>query len=171
MKRRWSIPVAACLAMLVMTSAAAQDVCTPVEPKKWEGTINAGLGGWVGTTTFGQGCTWNGADQLNGADTIVWDVSGYSGVTASVTQQSTDPLFHPLEGYFLNENCEAGGSWGPTELNTPYTVGIPEGAKWVVIFQEYGGVGTTVTMETPGRKCEPVATKPPKKKKKKPRPA
>lgn len=168
MKRRWSIPVAACLSMVVMASAAAQDVCTAIEPKKWEGTLTYGGGGWVGGAAFEQGgCTWNGADAVNGRDTLIWDVAGYGGVTATITQESTDPLFHPLEGYFLNENCERGGSWGDTEQDTPYTVGIPEGAKWIVVFQEYGGVETTVTMETPGRKCEPAdAPKPPKKKKK-----
>ncbi|HEX2295385.1 MAG TPA: hypothetical protein VHN37_08765 [Actinomycetota bacterium] len=172
MKRRWSIPLAAGLSALVMASAAAQEGCVPIEPKKWEGTIAYGGGGWVGPNAFEQGgCNWNGAEALNGSDTIVWDVDGYGGVTASITQQSADPLFHPLQGYFLNENCERGGAWGSTEPGTPYTVGIPEGARWIVVIQEYGGVQTTVTMETPGRKCEPVETpKPPKKKKPKKRP-
>lgn len=168
MKRRWSIPIAAALSVLVMASAAAQDVCTPIEPKKWEGTITYGGGGWLGTTVFEQGgCTWNGADALNGSDTLAWDVSGYGGVTASLTQSSADGLHHSLQGYFLNENCERGGGWGPTEPDTPFTVGIPEGAKWIVIYKNYGGVETSVTLETPGLQCEPAdEPKPPKKKKK-----
>ena len=168
MKRRWFMPLAAALSGLVMASAAAQVPCTPIEPKKWEGTITYGGGGWLGTTTFERGgCTWNGADALNGSDTIVWDVSQHNGVTATLEHSSSDGLHHPLEGYFLNDDCERGGNWGSTEPDTPYTVGIPEGAKWIVVFQGYGGVDTTVTLETPGRKCEPVATpKPPKKKKK-----
>lgn len=167
MNRRWLIPVAACLTMLVMASAAAQDLCTPVAPKKWEGTITYGGGGWVGSTVFEQaGCSWSGAEGLNGSDSIVWDVSGYDGVSATITQSSADGLHHPLQGYFLNENCERGGNWGATEENTPFGLGIPEGAKWIVILHSYGGVQTQVTMETPGRACEPVATpKPPKKKK------
>lgn len=165
--KRWLIPVAACLAMLVMASAAAQDVCTPVAPKKWEGTIAYGGSGWVAPTVFENGgCTWNGADGLNGADALVWDVEGYGGVSATITQSSADGLHHPLQGYFLNENCERGGNWGFTEEGTPFSLGIPEGAKWAVVVQNYGGVQTTVTMDTPGRTCEPVATpKPPKKKK------
>lgn len=167
MKRRWSIPAAGVLAVLVMTSAAAQDVCTPLAPKKWEGTIAYGGGGWVGGNAFEQGgCSWNGADTLNGSDTIIWDVSEYGGATASITHESATGLHHALQGFFLNENCERGGNWGMTQQGTPYTVGIPEGAKWALIYQTYGGVRTTVTMETPGRQCEVVATpKPPKKKK------
>lgn len=167
MKRRWLIPVAAGLAMLVMASAAAQDLCTPIEPKKWEGTLTYGGGGWLGSTAFEEGgCSWNGADAINGTDTIIWDVQGYGGVTATITQTSADGLHHPVQGYFLNEDCERGGNWGFTEPNTPYALGIPEGAKWAVVYSTYGGVKTTVTMDTPGRKCEPVATpKPPKKRK------
>lgn len=170
MTRRWSIPIAAVLSMLVLTSAAAQDVCTPVEPKKWEGTIAYGGGGWVGGTTFETGgCSWNGAEAVNGSDSVVWDVDGYDGVTASLTQSSADGLHHPLQGFFLNDNCERGGSWGPTEEGTPYTVGVPDGAKWIVVYQTYGGVQTDLTLETAGRKCEPVETPKPPKKKKKPR--
>lgn len=168
MKRRWVFPLAAGMSFLLVASAAAQDVCTPVAPKKWEGTITFG-GGWVGTTTFEQGgCSWSGADQLNGSDAVVWDVTGYGGVTASITQSPSPAVHRGLQGYFLNENCERGGSWGMTEPNTPYAIGVPEGAKWVVIFQQYGAVNTTVTMETAGRECEEevVTPKPPKKKKK-----
>ncbi len=172
MKRRWPIPVAAVLSMFVLASAAAQDVCTPVEPKKWEGSIAYGGGGWVGTTTFERGgCTWNGADALNGSDSVIWDVTGYGGVTASLTQSSADGLHHDLQGYFLNESCERGSHWGPTEPDTTFTMGIPEGAEWIVVYQIYGGVDTSLILETPGRKCEPVETpKPPKKKKKPTRP-
>lgn len=168
MKRRWSIPLAAVMSMLLMASAAAED-CVPIEPKKWEGTIAYGGGGWVGATVFNEsGCSWAGADSLNGSDTIVWDVAGYGGATVSITSQDSNTVgHHGLQGYFLNENCERGGSWGATEPGTPYTVGIPEGAKWIVIYQTYGGVDTTVTMETPGVVCEEVdEPKPPKKKKK-----
>jgi hypothetical protein len=169
MKRRWSIPLAAIMSMLLMASAAAED-CTPVPPKKWEGKITYGGGGWVGGTVFNEaGCSWSGADGLNGTDTIVWDVEGYGGATASITSTEAVP-HHGLQGYFLNENCERGGSWGITERDTPYSVGIPEGAKWIVIYQQYGGYDTTVTMETNGIVCEEVEEpKPPKKKKKKPK--
>lgn len=170
MKRRWSLPIAAALSVLVMASAAAQDVCTPVEPKKWEGTITYGGGGWVGGTTFEEGgCSWNGADALNGSDTVVWDVDGYDGVTASLTQVSADGLHHPVQGFFLNDNCERGGLWGPTEPDTPMTIGVPEGARWLVVYQTYGGVRTDLTLETPGRQCEPAESPKPPKKKKKPK--
>ncbi len=173
MKRRWLLPfVAAGLSMLLIASAAAENVCTPVDPKKWEGTLKVGGGGWVGGTLYEQGCTWNGADALNEGDTIVWDVSAYGGVTGSITSsQPAGTVFRPLQGYFYNENCEKGGSWGPTEAGTPYAVGIPEGAKWIVIYQSYGAANTKVTMETAGRRCEEeVVTPKPPKKKKKPRP-
>lgn len=171
MKRRWSIPLAAAMSMLLMASAAAGD-CVPLEPKKWEGTLAYGGGGWVGTTTFEQGgCSWGGAEPLSGADTIVWDVAGYDGATASITSTESSPQYHGLSGYFLNADCERGGSWGMTEQGTPYSVGIPDGAKWIVIFQTYGGASTTVTMETPGRACEDVDTPKPPKKKKKPKKA
>lgn len=170
MKRRWSIPIAAALSVAVMASAAAQDACTPVEPKKWEGTIAYGGGGWFAPNVFERGgCAWNGAEAVNGSDAIVWDVADYGGVTATLTQSSADGLHHELQGYFLNENCERGGAWGVTQQGVPYTIGVPEGAKWMVVFQAYGGVETTVTLETPGRKCEPVETPKPPKKKKKPR--
>ncbi|HYP23400.1 MAG TPA: hypothetical protein VEV43_07495 [Actinomycetota bacterium] len=166
MKRRWSIPLAGALSVLVLASAAAQG-CTPVEPKKWEGTITYGGGGWLAANVFEHaGCNWNGADALNGTDGIVWDVSGYGGVTATLTQSSAGGTHHELQGFFLNENCERGGAWGFTEPGVPFTIGIPEGAKWIVVYQTYGGAQTNVTLETPGRKCEPVdAPKPPKKKK------
>jgi hypothetical protein len=170
MKRRWLFPIAAGLSMLLVASAAAQDVCTPVPPKKWEGTIKASSGGWAGTTVFAQGCSWNGADALNEGDTIVWDVGGYGGVTASITtEQAVGAVHAGVQGYFYNEDCQKGGAWGITEPDTPYAIGIPEGAKYIVVFQQYGGVSTKVTMETLGRECEPVEvtpTKPPKKKKK-----
>ncbi|HEV2755943.1 MAG TPA: hypothetical protein VG318_09235 [Actinomycetota bacterium] len=171
MKRRWLLPFAAAgLSMLLMASAGAQDLCTPVEPKKWEGTLLLGEQGWVGTTLFSQGCSWNGADAVNGTDVIVWDVSGYGGVTASITsKQAVGAVHSPLLGYFYNEECQRGGHWGFTEANTPYAVGIPEGAKWFVAYQQYGGAQTTVTMETAGRTCEDVETPKPPKKKKKPR--
>lgn len=170
MKRRWSIPLAAVLSVLLMTSAAAED-CLPIEPKKWEGTLLYGGGGWVGGTAFEeQGCSWGAAEQLNGGDTIVWDVAGYGGLTASISSQESSLQHHGLQGFFLNEDCERGGSWGITERGTPYSVGIPEGAKWILIYQTYGGTQTTVTMETAGRACEDIETpKPPKKKKKKPK--
>ncbi len=171
MKRRWFVPVAAVLSVFVVATAAAQDACTPIEPKKWEGRIVYGGGGWAGGTVFERtGCTWNGADALNGSDTIVWDVSGYGGVTASLTHESATGLHHALQGYFLDERCTRLNHWGPTEPDTPFTLGIPEGAEWMVIIQTYGGVDTAVTMETPGRRCEPVETPAPPKKKKKPRP-
>jgi hypothetical protein len=169
MKRRWLFPIAASLSMLLMASAAAEDLCTPIAPKKWEGTLKYGGGGWVGATTFEQGsCTWSGADALNEGDTIIWDVSGYGGVTASVTSKQANSAVHRgLQGYFFNDKCERGGAWGITEANTPYSVGIPEGAQWFVAYQEYGGFSTQVTLETAGRECEEVvAPKPPKKKKK-----
>lgn len=173
MNRRWSLPIAACLSMLLMATAAAED-CTPIQPKKWEGTLTYGGGGWIGGTVFTEGgCTWAGADSLNGSDTIVWDVSGYGGTTASITSAQDSEVTHRgLQGFFLNENCERGGSWGLTEADTPYSIGIPDGAKWVVVYQQYGGVSTKVTMETAGRVCEPVdePVKPPKKKKKPKRP-
>lgn len=172
MKRRWSVPVAAALSVLVLTSAAAQDTCTPIEPKKWEGSIAYGGGGWIGTTVFERsGCTWNGTERLNGSDTIVWDVTGYGGVTATLTHSSADGLHHELEGFFFDEHCERGDAWGVTEPDTPFAIGIPDGAKWIVIYQSYGGVETSVTLETPGRACDPVATpKPPKKTSKPKRP-
>lgn len=168
MKRRWLLPVASAgLSIVLMASAGAQDLCTPVEPKKWEGTLKVGDQGWAGGTLFEQGCTWNGADALNEGDVIVWDVSGYGGVTASITsKQAVAAVHRPLLGYFYNEACERGGNWGFTEPNTPYAVGIPEGAKWFVVYQQYGGVQTTVTMETAGRTCEEVETPTPPKKKK-----
>jgi hypothetical protein len=173
MKRRWLLPIAAAgLSTVLIASAAAEDLCTPVEPKKWEGTLKVGSQGWAGATLFSQGCTWNGADALNESDTIVWDVSGYGGVTASITQSQTPGLHRGVQGYFYNESCERGGGWGFTEPNTPYAVGIPEGAKWFVAYQQYGGAQTKVTMETAGRTCaeDPETTKPPKKKKKPKRP-
>ena len=170
MKRRWLLPLAAGLSLLLMASAAAQDLCTPIPPNKWEGTLKVGAQGWAGGTVFQQGCTWNGADALNEGDVIVWDVSGFGGVTASIEASQSNPaLYRGVQGYFYNENCESGGSWGMTEPNTPYSVGIPEGAKWIVIYGQYGGFNTTVTMETAGRECEEeavVTPKPPKKKKK-----
>ena len=169
MKRRWLFPVAAGLSFLLMASAAAQTNCTPLQPKKWEGKLTVGAQGWAGANVFEQGCAWNGADGLNGSDTIVWDVSGYGGVTASVTTDQGGPVHKGVQGYFYNENCERGGSWGISEEGTPYSLGIPEGAKWIVIYQQYGGVDTTVTMETPGRQCDDVATPKPPKKKKKPK--
>lgn len=173
MKRRWSFPIAACLSMLLMAGAAAQD-CVPIEPKKWEGTLKYGGGGWVAGGLFTEGgCTWSGADALNESDAIVWDVGGYGGTTASITSEGGNTAVHRgLQGFFLNENCEQGGSWGITEAGTPYSVGIPDGAKWIVIYQEYGGFSTKVTMETAGRVCEAVdePVKPPKKKKKPKRP-
>ena len=170
MKRRWSIPLAAVLSMLLMASAAAED-CIPLEPKKWEGTLTYGGGGWVGTTVFEQqGCSWGPGEPLSSADTLVWDVSGYGAMTASITSEDTNPVgHHGLSGYFLNEDCERGGTWGITQAGTPYSVGIPDGAKWIVIVQTYGGVSTTVTMETPERVCEVVEPPKPPKKKKKPK--
>lgn len=169
MNRRWSLPIAACMSMLLMATAAAED-CTPIPPKTWEGTLKYPTGGWIGVTAFEEGgCTWAGADSLNESDAIVWDVSGYGSTTASITSVQENEVTHRgLQGFFLNENCERGGSWGITEPDTPYSIGIPDGAKWVVIFQQYGGANTKVTMETAGRICEPVEepTKPPKKKKK-----
>lgn len=168
MKRRWLFPVAAGLSLLLVASAAAETVCTPLPPKKWEGTMKVGGQGWVGGTAFEQGkCAWSGADALNESDTIVWDVSDYAGVTASITTaQPVGAVYRGVQGFFFNENCERGGRWGLTEEGTPYAVGIPEGAKFIVIYQQYGGVNTQVTMETLGRECEEVVTqKPPKKKK------
>jgi hypothetical protein len=172
MNRRWLLPVASAgLSIVLMASAGAQGLCTPVEPKKWEGTLMVGAQGWTGTTIFSQGCSWNGADALNGTDAIVWDVSGHGGVTASITsKQAVGAVHNPLLGYFYNEDCQRGGHWGFTEPNTPYAVGIPEGAKWFVVYQQYGGVQTTVTMETAGRTCADVETPKPKKKKPKKRP-
>lgn len=167
MKRRWSIPIAACLSMLLVTGAAAED-CTPLEPKKWEGTLTYGGGGWVGTTVFELGgCSWGNAEAVDRTDTIVWDVADYNGATVSITSKEENAVHHHgLSGYFLNEDCERGGSWGATEAGTPYTLGIPEGAKWILVYQVYGGANTVVTMETPGRVCEePEPPKPPKKKK------
>lgn len=173
MKRRWSIPLAAVMSMLLMASAAAEN-CVPLPPKTWEGTLTYGGGGWVGGTLYEeQGCTWGPAEPLNGGDTLVWDVAEYAGVTASITSEEPNAAaHHGLQGFFLNENCEQGGSWGITEAGTPYSVGIPDGAKWIVIYQEYGGVSTKVTMESAGRVCEAVdePVKPPKKKKKPKRP-
>lgn len=173
MKRRWLFPIAAGLSTMLVASAAAQAPCSPVEAKKWEGTLAGGTNGWAGATAFEQGgCSWGAAAPLDQGDTIVWDVTGYGSLTASITSQQANAAVHRgLHGYFLNEECERGGAWGITEAGTPYAVGIPEGAHWIVIFQEYGGASTRVTMETAGRSCEDTGThKPPKKKKKPKRP-
>lgn len=172
MRRGWLLGVAAGLSMLLVVSAAAQEGCTPVPPKKWEGTLKVGSGGWIGGTTFSQGrCSWGPAEALNGGDVIIWDVSGYGGLSASISsKQANDAVYFALQGYFYDDECRRGGAWGFTEANTPYTVGIPERAQWIVILQEYGGTNTQVAMETAGRVCvEEVAPTAPPKKKKKPR--
>lgn len=145
--------------MLLVTSAVAQEDCTPIEPRKWEGTPTVG-NGWIGVTWFEQnGCTWAGAEGLNGLDTIVWDVSGYGGLTAAVLgKQANDSVHRALKGAFLNDRCQRISYWGMTEPLVPYSVTIPEEAQWVMIIQEYGGFNTEVTMETSGRQCEEVVT-------------
>lgn len=151
------------IAVLTAGSVTAQ-ACITVEPARWDGEIQLGSSKVFGNVFLNNGCSYGGADQLNGTDHMVVDISGHGGLTLNVTTNDSGPLAKGVSGMFLNENCEKGGFWGFTQNKTPYPAPAPEGAKWMYITPEYGAATVSVAVESAGRTCE---TTPPVKKKKK----
>jgi hypothetical protein len=152
---------------LLTTGAMAAETCVPVAPARWDSEIQAGSSKVFGNVFLNNACSYGGADQLNGTDHLVVDISGHGGLTLGVTTTDSGPLGKGVSGFFLNENCEKGGFWGFTQDKTPYAAPAPEGAKWIYITAEYGAATVSVALESAGRTCE--ATPPPVKKKKKKR--
>jgi hypothetical protein len=150
---------------LLTTGSMAAETCIPVAPARWDGQIQL-PGSWLSGTTFlNNGCSFGGADELNGIDAWTVDITGHEGLTLNVTTTDSGPLGKGVSGFFLNEKCEKGGFWGFTQNKAPYPVPAPEGAKWLFVTSEYGAGTVTVVAESAGRTCEAPA--PVKKKKKK----
>lgn len=167
----------AMLTLLGLAGSAIGVECIPIAPKDVTGKITlVHPGASAATSLFeGNGCSWNGADAVNGLDGLILDVAGMGGTTGSAT--ATVPNNGSLQlvaltAYYLDEGCaKVAGSdfdFGVTQSDSPESenVTIPEGAKWLVIAA--GGSVTndiTVTLHSNGKDCPKVV--PPKKKKKK----
>jgi hypothetical protein len=152
---------------VLTTGAMAAETCVPVPPASWTGELQVS-GGFLTSSVFEKnGCSYRGADQVNGTDGLVFDVSGHGGLTLNVTTNDSGPLGKGVQGFFLNENCERGGFWGFTQNKTPYPAPVPESAKWLLAYSDHGASTVSVAVESAGRTCE--ATPPPVKKKKKKR--
>jgi hypothetical protein len=165
------------IAMLALASQAAGIECTPVAPKDVDGKINFAHEGPSLATSFfeANGCSWNGAEGLNGSDGIVLDVSEVGGTTGAVTAtlpNGTSLQHTNLVAHFLDDTCAAiGGSnfdFGTSGVDNPEseTLSIPVGAKWLVVAESANATNDiSINLHSNGKDC-PTAT-PTKKKKKK----
>lgn len=156
--------------------AAAATVCTPIPPKEWTGHVQvARQGGSAALTYFeNNGCNWNGLDQLNGTDGLVFDVEGQSGTgNASAIFGPNGTLGIAVQGYFLDASCKKINasdfhiSGSVTSAPTADLITIPVGSKWMEINGATGGFSNdiNITVHSDGMDC-PTPT-PTKKKKKK----
>lgn len=155
--------------------AAAATPCTPIPPKEWTGHLQVAHQGASAAISYfeNNGCNWNGLDQLNGSDGVVFDVEGQSGTgNASAIFGPNATLGIAVQGYYLDANCKKidGSdfhiSGSVTSAPTADVITIPVGAKWM----EIGGPATgfsndiNLTIHSDGFDCPTVT---PKKKKKK----
>jgi hypothetical protein len=160
------------VAVMSLTAAAAAEECTPTEPKDTTAHIEFAPPGGVSVaiTYFeGQGCKWNGLDQLNGFDGVVLDVEGQGGTGSIVGTVGLGTVLVTLEGHFLDADCKQiqGSSFEyGTDANT-YSLTIPETAKWLAILTstQIPSRDVSVLVHSDGKDCD--VTPPPKKKKKK----
>jgi hypothetical protein len=159
--------------VLCLGASASAQVCVPTPPKDTTGHVQVlHQGPSAAISHFEQnGCDWAGADQLNGTDGVVLDVTGQTG-TAGVTSILGEAglLGVVIQGRFLDEGCApiSGGDWhvSSSVASQPLTelVTIPAGAKWMLVENTNANVGNdlNITVHTDGADCP----KPKKKKKK-----
>ena len=142
-----------------------------IPPKDWSGTIRASHATSTAATLFKEnGCSWAGAEALNGLDSIIWDVKDHAGLEAQTTWAVSQPGSAPprLSGYFIDSSCRAinGVLWRHDRdtADKPQTIVIPNGAVWAVVDATFIGVSPDIEV-----KMHSDGYKPPKKKKKKKR--
>ena len=153
---------------LSMTAGEVIAACKPIPPADVSGHIEVAPPGGASFTLqyFEQnGCDWGGFDQLNGFDGLILDVDGMGGTKGTLTAtMGTGTFLVTAEGYFLGEDCSSLGESGiaQTTDGEPYSVEIPEGAKWLAVFTstQLPSRDVTIDLHSDGKVCK-------KKKKKK----
>lgn len=159
------------------TSSVAAPVCTPLPPKKLEGTIMVvppARHSITASQFLDNGCDWAGMEQLNGFDAHVFDMTGIEGPTTITVIAGPVGLALPYEHTTLDANCAPIGEVITTgssgvDFPQPHKAEIPAGTKWMVstgdtVLPVNGNFATQVTVyvDFEGKVCPPV-----KKKKKK----
>jgi hypothetical protein len=146
-------------------SLTAQGVaaCDPVASRRWSGQIqvakNGGLTGVTRQYFRANDCKWNGGEQLNGFDGLVWDIRGHGGLSVNVFWNSALPTSPTgVSGLFLDGACQnvAFGTFVHDKRGATEKVKVPATARWLIV-EALGlnslGVGLDVRVDSPGRKC------------------
>ena len=169
--------VTALIAVAAFSASAIAVECVPLPPKDLEGSIM-----WVepvrpsvALTYFeGNGCNWNGNDQLNGSDAYVFDVTEIAAGPATIAAKPLTGIASAYEAVAFDESCARLGdlfTFG-NFAGDPEVMVIPVGTKWLGVQGSTAApandttvVNVALLLHSDGKDCDPVEE--PKKKKKK----
>ena len=155
-----AIGVLIAAAVAIGAAAEASSASGTIPPKTWTGTIQSDTiaGSLITAGAFqNNSCQWSGADQLNGVDGLVEDVTGYGGLKATLTWTADESAPNgALFITFYDASCNGilNSQSSQPVPDAPLALTIPTAAKYALVSwqQGLGAEGIHVTLKSPGKK-------------------